>query len=128
MLATFFLNLFHGGKLKAMPAKLVSDDGRNVVIRPLVYCAEDDLAAYAGHKGFPIIPCSLCGSQENLQRKVVRSMLAEWQRHHPGRIESILRALTDVQPSHLLDRKLFDFVNLKPSARVAVEEPLFAEM
>jgi len=114
VLATFFLNLFHGGTLKAMPAKLLSDDGRHVVIRPLVYIAEADLAAHAEAKAFPIIPCTLCGSQENLQRKLVGEMLAEWQRRHPGRIESILRALTDVAPSHLLDRKLFDFVNLQP--------------
>ena len=113
VLATFFLNLFHQGKLKAMPAKLLSDDGRHVVIRPLVYVAEEDLAAYAEVKGFPIIPCNLCGSQENLQRKVVAEMLRTWERQHPGRIESILRALTDVAPSHLLDRGLFDFSSLK---------------
>jgi tRNA 2-thiocytidine biosynthesis protein TtcA len=128
ILATFFLNLFYGGKLKAMPAKLVSDDGRHVVIRPLAYVAEDDLAAYAGARRFPIIPCSLCGSQEDLQRKVVRQMLAEWERRHPGRIQSILRALTDVRASHLLDRKLFDFVNLQPAGVADPEgEPLFAE-
>jgi tRNA 2-thiocytidine biosynthesis protein TtcA len=128
VLATFFLNLFHGGKLKAMPAKLVSDDGRHTVIRPLVYVAEDDLTEYSRIKAFPIIPCTLCGSQDNLQRKVVGEMLRGWEKAHPGRIESILRALTDVVPSHLLDRKLFDFVNLKPSAGVEVEEPLFAEL
>ena len=128
ILATFFLNLFHGGQLKAMPAKLRSDDGKHIVIRPLAYVAEDDLAAYAEQKAFPIIPCSLCGSQDNLQRKVVGEMLRGWEKAHPGRIESILRALTDVVPSHLLDRKLFDFVNLKPSAGVEVEEPLFAEL
>jgi tRNA 2-thiocytidine biosynthesis protein TtcA len=127
VLATFFLNLFHAGKLKAMPAKLVSDDGRHVVIRPLVYAAEDDLAAYAEARRFPIIPCSLCGSQENLQRQVVRGMLKEWERRHPGRIESILRALTDVRASHLLDRKLFDFANLQPTGVADPEaEPLFA--
>jgi tRNA 2-thiocytidine biosynthesis protein TtcA len=113
ILATFFLNLFYGGILKAMPAKLVSDDGRHVVIRPLAYVKEDDLAAYAIAQDFPIIPCVLCGSQENLQRKVVRSMLAEWEKRHPGRVKSILRALSDVRPSHLLDRKLFDFVGLQ---------------
>ena len=113
ILATFFLNLFNGGQLKAMPAKLVSDDGRHVVIRPLAYIAEDDLAAYAEAKRFPIIPCTLCGSQDNLQRKQIGEMLREWQRRHPGRIESISRALTEVRPSHLLDRKLFDFSNLK---------------
>jgi tRNA 2-thiocytidine biosynthesis protein TtcA len=112
VLATFFLNLFHGGQLKAMPAKLVSDDGAHVVIRPLVYVAEDDLAAYAQVKRFPIIPCTLCGSQENLERKNIGRMLREWEKNHPGRIESILRAMTDVRPSHLLDRKAFDFANL----------------
>jgi tRNA 2-thiocytidine biosynthesis protein TtcA len=113
ILATFFLNLFHGGQLKAMPAKLVSDDGRHVVIRPLAYVAEADLAAYAEAKRFPIIPCTLCGSQDNLQRKQVGEMLRDWERRQPGRIESIVRALTEVRPSHLLDRKLFDFANLK---------------
>ena len=113
VLATFFLNLFHGGKLKAMPAKLRSDDGKHVVIRPLAYVSEEDLAAYAQAKAFPIIPCTLCGSQENLQRKLIGQMLAEWEKRHPGRVESIVRALTDVTPSHLLDRKLFDFAGLK---------------
>ena len=113
VLATFFLNLFHGGQLKAMPAKLVSDDGRHVVIRPLAYVAEDDLAAYAAAKEFPIIPCTLCGSQDNLQRQVIGQMLRDWQKRYPGRIESMVRALTDVRPSHLLDRKLFDFAGLK---------------
>ena len=113
VLATFFLNLFYGGQLKAMPAKLRSDDGKHVVIRPLAYVAEADLAVYAEQKGFPIIPCTLCGSQENLQRKVVAEMLREWEKRHPGRIESITRALSEVRPSHLLDRKLFDFADLK---------------
>jgi len=138
VLATFFLNLFHAGTLKAMPAKLVSDDGKHVVIRPLVYVAEDDLAAYAAQKAFPIIPCTLCGSQENLQRKVVGRMLKDWERTEPGRIQSILRALTDVRPSHLLDRKLFDFAGLRPGVKNAEDavqvvrfmelgQPLFAE-
>jgi tRNA 2-thiocytidine biosynthesis protein TtcA len=109
ILATFFLNLFFGGKLKAMLPKLRSDDGRHVVIRPLAYVREDDLETYAGEKGFPIIPCNLCGSQEHLQRRVVRDMLRAWEKTHPGRVESILRALSDVRPSHLMDRKLFDF-------------------
>ena len=113
ILATFFLNLFFGGKLKAMPPKLKSDDGKHVVIRPLAYVKEDDLAAYAGEKGFPIIPCNLCGSQEHLQRRQVSELLRQWEKQHPGRVESILRALTDVQPSHLLDRGLFDFSGLK---------------
>jgi tRNA 2-thiocytidine biosynthesis protein TtcA len=112
ILATFFLNLFHGGQLKAMPAKLRSDDGKHVVIRPLAYVAEEDLVAYASEKAFPIIPCNLCGTQENLQRKLVGEMLAEWERRNPGRIESILRAMSEVRPSHLLDRKLFDFNRL----------------
>jgi tRNA 2-thiocytidine biosynthesis protein TtcA len=109
ILATFFLNLFHGGQLKAMPAKLRSDDGRHVVIRPLAYVAEADLAAYAEARRFPIIPCTLCGSQDNLERKQVGEMLRDWERRQPGRIESIARALTEVRPSHLLDRKLYDF-------------------
>src|SRR5438270_1722782 len=113
ILATFFLNLFHGGQMKAMPAKLRSDDGRHIVIRPLAYVAEADLAVYAEQKAFPIIPCTLCGSQENLQRKVVGEMLAEWDKRHAGRIESIVRALSEVRPSHLLDRKLYDFATLK---------------
>jgi tRNA 2-thiocytidine biosynthesis protein TtcA len=121
ILATFFLNLFHQGKLKAMPPKLLSDNGKHVVIRPLAYVAEEDLVEYAEARAFPIIPCTLCGSQENLQRKQIGRMLKEWAKTEPGRIESILRAMTDVVPSHLLDRKLFDF-----SALQAVEEPLFA--
>src|SRR5262247_3133528 len=96
ILATFFLNLFHQGKLKAMPPKLRSDDGRHVVIRPLAYVREDDLAAHAQARGFPIIPCNLCGSQENLERKKIGEMLADWRRRYPGRIESIVRALGDV--------------------------------
>jgi tRNA 2-thiocytidine biosynthesis protein TtcA len=139
VLATFFLNLFHAGTLKAMPAKLRSDDGRHIVIRPLVYVAEEDLAAYAADRAFPLIPCTLCGSQENLQRKVVGRMLKEWEKTEPGRIQSILRALTDVRPSQLLDRKLFDFAGLKPGASTPdpgeasvvrfreLGEPLFAE-
>jgi tRNA 2-thiocytidine biosynthesis protein TtcA len=113
ILATFFMNLFHGGQLKAMPPKLVSDDGKHVVIRPLAYVAEEDLAAYAEAKRFPIIPCTLCGSQDNLERKKVGEMLRDWEQRQPGRVESILRALTEVRPSHLLDRKLFDFTNVK---------------
>jgi tRNA 2-thiocytidine biosynthesis protein TtcA len=113
ILATFFLNLFFGGKLKAMPPKLQSDDGRHIIIRPLAYVKEDDLAAYAAEKRFPIIPCNLCGSQEHLQRRQMRDQLRQWEKQFPGRVESILRALSDVQPSHLLDRKLFDFPGLK---------------
>ena len=122
ILATFFLNLFYAGKIKAMPAKLLSDDRRHVVIRPLAYVPEDELAAYAEEKQFPIIPCTLCGSQENLQRKAVGRMLKEWERTEPGRIESILRALTDVRPSQLLDRKLFDFAGLRPGGAATETE------
>ena len=119
VLATFFLNLFHGGKLKAMPPKLVSDDGRHVVIRPLVYVREADLAAYAQVQAFPIIPCTLCGSQENLQRKLIGEMLREWEKHHPGRVQSIFGALTNTAPSHLLDRNLFDFAGLRAGGKSA---------
>jgi tRNA 2-thiocytidine biosynthesis protein TtcA len=113
ILETFFLNLFHGGMLKAMPPKLVSDDGRHVVIRPLAYVEEPDLQAYAELRRFPIIPCDLCGSQDQLQRKQVKAMLREWERKQPGRIETIFGALTNVAPSHLLDRSLFDFANIE---------------
>jgi len=106
---TLFLNLFFGGKLKAMPAKLKSDDGRHIVIRPLAYCRESDLEAYAQAMAFPIIPCNLCGTQENLQRQEIKQMLRSWERQYPGRTETIFRALGNVAPSHLLDQDLFDF-------------------
>ena len=109
---TMFLNLFHHAKLAAMPPKLQSDDGRHIVIRPLAYCAEDDIAEYAAIKQFPIMPCNLCGSQDNLQRQAIKAMLADWERKHPGRIENTFRALTDVRPSQLADRQLFDFAGL----------------
>ena len=112
LLETLFLNLFHGGKLKAMPPKLLSDDGRHIVIRPLAYVAEREIARYARARRFPIIPCTLCGSQANLQREVVGRMLSDWERTHPGRIESIFAAMRDVQPSQLADPKLFDFAGL----------------
>jgi len=112
ILQTFFLNLFFGGKLKAMPPKLVSDDGKHIVIRPLAYVAEEDLAAYAGLKQFPIIPCDLCGSQDNLQRQQVKAMLQEWEQKFPGRIETMCNSLAHVQASHLLDRTLFDFASV----------------
>lgn len=111
---TFFLNLFHAGKVKAMPPKLLSDDGRNVVIRPLAYCAEADIAGYARMRAFPIIPCDLCGSQENLERVKIKRMLREWEEATPGRIEQIFRGLQRVRPSHLADRRLFDFEGLSP--------------
>jgi tRNA 2-thiocytidine biosynthesis protein TtcA len=112
ILGTFFLNMFYQGSLKAMPPKLLSDDGRHVVIRPLAYCKEDDIAAYAASRAFPIIPCNLCGSQENLQRKVVKRMLAEWEKSNPGRSETIFRAMGNIAPSQLTDRRLFDFAAL----------------
>jgi tRNA 2-thiocytidine biosynthesis protein TtcA len=110
---TLFLNLFHGGKLSAMPPKLLSDDGRNIVIRPLAYCRERDLAKYARIREFPIIPCNLCGSQANLQRQQIKEMLNDWEKSSPGRINSIFRALQNVAPSQLADNRLFDFANLQ---------------
>lgn len=110
---TLFLNMLFGGKLKAMPPKLVTDDGTNTVIRPLAYVPEVDIARYARGVGFPIIPCNLCGSQENLQRQKVREMMAEWDKRFPGRTESVLTAIQNVVPSHLGDRNLFDFENLR---------------
>ena len=113
MLQTFFLNMFFGGKLKGMPPKLLSDNGEFMVIRPLAYVAETDLQRWATHRQFPIIPCTLCGSQENLQRQVVGNMLREWQKKHPGRIENMFAALQNVVPSHLMDAQLHDFKNLQ---------------
>jgi len=109
LLETLFLNMFYGGKLKAMPPVLHSDDGRNTVIRPLVYAREKDIARYAALKEFPIIPCNLCGSQDNLQRQVIKDMLQAWDRQHPGRLETMFRALCNVEPSHLVDPELYDF-------------------
>lgn len=109
---TLFLNLFHGGQLKAMPPKLLSDDGRHVVIRPLAYCLEREIKRYANARQFPIIPCRLCGSQENLQRAQIKQLLQTWEREFPGRIESLFRSLQNVSPSHLADPQLFDFASL----------------
>lgn len=113
ILETLFLNMFYGGKLKAMPPKLVSDNGKHIVIRPLAYCKEKDLAAYAAIANFPIIPCNLCGSQPNLQRQVIKEMLQQWDKKFPGRLETMFRALQNVQPSHLADTSRYDFFNLK---------------
>jgi tRNA 2-thiocytidine biosynthesis protein TtcA len=116
ILETFFLNLFYGGRLKAMPPKLVSDDGAHIVIRPLAYCKEHDLEEYAKIRAFPIIPCNLCGSQENLQRQVVKEMMQEWERKFPGRLETMFASLQRISLSHLLDPQHFDFRNLKTQA------------
>jgi tRNA 2-thiocytidine biosynthesis protein TtcA len=113
MLQTFFLNMFFGGKLKGMPPKLVSDDGGHIVIRPLANVAEKDLTRWAAHREFPIIPCTLCGSQENLQRKQIGNMLREWEKQYPGRTETMFTALQNVVPSHLMDTKRHDFKNIK---------------
>jgi tRNA 2-thiocytidine biosynthesis protein TtcA len=109
---TLFLNMFFGGKLKAMPPKLLSDDKQNIVIRPLAYCKETDIERYASQQGFPIIPCNLCGSQENLQRVEIKKMLTEWERDYPGRTETIFKSLKNVSPSQLADGTLFDFETL----------------
>lgn len=113
ILETFFLNLFFSGKLEAMPAKFRTDDGRHVVIRPLAYCKENDIASFAALKKYPIIPCTLCGSQENMQRKVIKKMLAEWETQFPNRKEIIFTALKNIHPSHLFDTKTYDFLHLK---------------
>lgn len=125
MIETLFLNLFFGGRLKAMPPKLVTDDGEHVVIRPLAYCAESDLARFARGMQYPIIPCNLCGSQENAQRRQIKHMLQAWAKEHPGRIESISTALQNVVPSHLADRQLFDFVGLTSDMPVVEGDTVF---
>lgn len=122
IIETLFLNMFHGGKLKGMPPKLVSDDGKNMVIRPLCYSREKDIAEYAEMKGFPIIPCNLCGSQENLQRASIKDMLNQWDKQFPGRIESMFRAMCNVVPSHLADEQLFDFKSLKTGFAHGIED------
>jgi tRNA 2-thiocytidine biosynthesis protein TtcA len=113
IIETLFLNMFYGGKLKAMPPKLLSDDKRNIIIRPLAYCKEDDIIAFSESKRFPIIPCNLCGSQENLQRQVVKEMLHTWEKQYPGRTETLFSAIKNVSPSQLADNHLFNFTNLK---------------
>ena len=123
IIETLFLNLFNGGRLKAMPPKLLSDDGAHVVIRPLAYCSESDISQYAEGRQFPIIPCNLCGSQPNLQRQAIKQMLQEWKKKHPGRIENIFRAISHVSPSQLADRELFDFINLGSESGPASSPP-----
>jgi len=122
ILETLFLNMFHGGKLKAMPARLLSDDGLNTVIRPLAYAREQDIAEYAQLKEFPIIPCNLCGSQDNLQRQHIKAMLQDWEKNHPGRIESMTKSLQNVVPSHLMDTKLHNFSKSQHLQSDAVNE------
>ncbi len=124
---TLFLNLFFGAKMKAMPPKLATNDGQNIVIRPLAYCTEKDIATYSRQMGFPIIPCDLCGSQENLQRQKVKDMLQAWEREQPGRVNNIFRALTNVEPSHLADTDLYDFKGLS-TALPSDEDPLFGDI
>lgn len=122
MIATFFLNIFHGGKLKAMPPKLLSDDKKNILIRPLAYVAEKDIITYARLREFPIIPCNLCGSQENLQRAMINEMLREWDAKYPKRLASIGASLSNVAPSQLADRDLFDFANLMTQKNPAIQD------
>lgn len=126
IIETLFLNMFHGGSLQAMPPKLLSDDGKNVIIRPLAYCKEKDIAAYAKQKQYPIIPCDLCGSQPKLQRQLTKDMLVEWDKKYPGRIESIFTSITNVKPSQLADRRLFDFESLKASQKTGQESDIDA--
>jgi tRNA 2-thiocytidine biosynthesis protein TtcA len=125
LLETLFLNMFFGGKIKSMPPKLVSDDGRHVVIRPLAYCSERDIERFARVMAYPIIPCNLCGSQENAQRKQVKAMLQEWARLYPGRIESMATSLRNVVPSHLADGRLFDFAGLRQGSVVDEGDTVF---
>ena len=113
MVETLFLNMFYGAKMKSMPPKLLSDDKKNVVIRPLAYCKETDIAEYARLKEFPIIPCNLCGSQENLQRQNIKQLLVDWEKQQPGRSENIFRAMANIAPSQLADNQLFDFKSLQ---------------
>lgn len=124
IIETLFLNMFYGGKLKAMPPKLLADDKRNIVIRPMAYCSEEDIADFAEQKGFPIIPCNLCGSQENLQRQVIKQMLHTWESQHPGRTETIFSAIKNVIPSQLADVNLFDFIGLKTDPEADVDNSI----
>ena len=122
IIETLFLNMFYGGKMKAMPPKLRSDDNRNIVIRPLAYCREKDIIEFSNFKEFPIIPCNLCGSQENLQRQVIKEMLNKWDRDQPGRIENIFAAIQNIAPSQLADTRLFDFENLEDGQQQGGEQ------
>ncbi|MBO4575596.1 MAG: tRNA 2-thiocytidine(32) synthetase TtcA [Neisseriaceae bacterium] len=126
IIETLFLNLFYGGKMKAMPPKLLSDNNEHIVIRPLAYVKEKDLIRYAKIRQFPIIPCNLCGSQENLQRQAIKEMLQLWEKQHKGRIENIFSALQNIAPSHLLDRKLFDFNNMDNGGDILFDNEPFS--
>ena len=119
---TMFMNMFHGSRLKTMPPKLVSDDKRNIVIRPLVYCREKDIANYASRKKFPIIPCNLCGSQPNLERTRIKNMLMEWDQQSPDRVGNIFRSMQNITSSHLLDTSLFDFDSMNVKTSVVPEQ------
>lgn len=121
IIETLFLNMFYGGKLKAMPPKLLADNKRNILIRPLAYCSEADIIEFAEMKGFPIIPCNLCGSQENLQRQVIKDMLHGWEKQYPGRTETLFSAIKNVTPSQLADTALFNFTDLRTDKNAAVE-------
>ena len=123
ILETLFLNLFYGGKLKAMSPKLINDTGQHIVIRPLVYCKEKDLEEYANIEIFPIIPCNLCGSQQNLQRQRIKKMMREWEKNFPGRLETMFTALRNVQPSHLIDNTLYDFQGFQINNKHMIELP-----
>ncbi len=122
IMETLFLNMFFGGKMKAMPPKLLSDDRKHIVIRPLAYCKEEEIAKFAELKQFPIIPCNLCGTQENMQRQAIKKMLSDWGRQYPGRLDVLFRSITNVAPSHLLDTGLYDFHSLEEQ-REAVSSP-----
>lgn len=129
MMETLFLNMFHGGTIKSMSPKLKSDSGKHIVIRPLAYCREKDIIAFAEHAQFPIIPCNLCGSQENLQRQSVKKMLQEWDKTHPGRLETVFGSMQNMRPSHMLDRRFYDFDEMQPlvpepEADLANERPV----
>ena len=125
IMETLFLNMFYGAKIKAMPPRLLSDDGKHVVIRPMAYCSEQDIAKFSSYRKHPIIPCNLCGSQENMQRRNIKQMLQEWEKQHPGRLENIFNSMQNVVPSHLLDTGLHDFTSTEPAA---MEDACEAEM
>ena len=127
MVETLFLNMFFGAKMKSMPPKLATNDKQNIVIRPLAYCSEKDIASYARQMNFPIIPCNLCGSQENLQRVKIKEMLQAWEREQPGRVNNIFRAMTNIEPSHLADSDLYDFKSLS-QAKKDDDDPLFGDI